>query len=169
MTPILRTQRLLLRPLVAEDAGALTPLIADYEVSKWLTHAPHPYNLQDATSFLLSQTEAAGRVWAITSGETFLGVIGVQRELGYWLGRPHWRQGYMSEAARAVVQDWFDDSTNAELTSGHFLGNHGSRGVLSGLGFRDTHMETVASAARGADVQLQRMKLTRQMWEVKHG
>lgn len=169
MTHILCTQRLLLRPLVAEDAGTLTPLIADFEVSKWLTHAPYPYTLKDGHAFVARQSASEGRVWTITQDDTLMGVIGVQRELGYWLGRPFWRQGYMAEAARAVTDNWFGDEDHQALISGHFVGNTGSRAVLAGLGFADTHTEDVHSLARDQEVPLQRMRLTRQTWETRIG
>jgi [ribosomal protein S5]-alanine N-acetyltransferase len=30
-------------------------------------------------------------------------------QLGYWIGRPYWRQGYATEAAREVVRFAFEE------------------------------------------------------------
>lgn len=167
--PVLCTQRLILRPLVAEDAEALTTLIDDYEVAKWLTVVPHPYTHADAEWFIADQAKNDGHVWAITKEDTLMGVIGDVRELGYWLGRPYWGHGYMKEAARAVTTHWYDTHASDPLISGHFLGNAGSRSVLQSLGFTDTHIEPAHSKAQDKEVQLQRMRLTRAAWEAKHG
>lgn len=163
--PVLRTQRLLLRPLVAEDAGALTPLIADFEVSRWLTVVPHPYTMADANWFIGSAHNTPGRTWAIEHDSRFIGVISVDNELGYWLGRPFWRQGFMTEAAKAVTAAWFDNPDAAALGSGYFLGNDGSCAILTGLGFRPTHVKKVPAKSLARTVDLQKMSLTRSDWE----
>lgn len=168
MTPILRTQRLLLRPLVAEDAGALTPLIGDYEVSKWLTHVPFPYTLADAKWFIASDMNLPGSNWAIEHAGTLIGSVGMSGELGYWLGRQHWRNGYMTEAVEAVVTAYFADPANTDAHSGYFVGNVGSQAILEGLGFIQTKIETVQPRSRPDMVQVQMMHLTRTTWEARH-
>lgn len=167
--PVLRTQRLLLRPLVPEDAEAITPLIGDFEVSKWLTHVPHPYSLEDAHWFITSDGNQPGQNWGIEWDGEFVGSVGCTNELGYWLGRPYWRNGFMTEAALSVVQSWFSDDGHQDLISGHFIGNIASRSILLGLGFVDTNVEEVHALAQDQLVPLQRMTLTRTKWEARHG
>ncbi len=165
MTPhVIRTRRLILRPLVTDDAVDIVPLIGDFEVAKWLTHVPHPYSMGDAVAFIDSDINRAGDNWAIEYERRVVGVIGGVTDLGYWLGRPYWRQGIMREAARAVVDAIFTDPKADKLTSGHFEGNAGSRTILTGLGFADTHFTTVHASAQDREVPLQRMKLTRARW-----
>jgi RimJ/RimL family protein N-acetyltransferase len=150
---------------VAEDAEALTPLIGEYEVSKWLTVVPHPYTLADAHWFIGSDGNQPVKNWAITHQNRLVGVIGTTSELGYWLGRAHWRQGIMAEAAQVVVNAHFTQSDAADMASGYFTGNAGSQAILTGLGFVDTHVEQVHSKAQDKIVPLQRMKLTRSDWQ----
>ncbi len=112
----IKTDRLLLRPLGPADAPALVPLIGDYEVSRWLSVVPHPYTLADGETFV---REIAGP-WdrAITLAGELIGVVGISGGLGYWLGRPFWGHGYMSEAAAALVGAWFAED-GASNTSDH--------------------------------------------------
>lgn len=165
----IHTARLILRPLVSDDADALTQLIGDYEVSKWLSVVPHPYTRADADWFINSDLNEPGQTYALDAGDGIMGVISTEDELGYWLGRPFWRKGYMSEAASAVMQAWLDDPANADMTSGYFLGNEGSKRILSDLGFQPTAVEDTESRARGETVQSQRVLLTRQNWMARHG
>ena len=41
--------------------------------------------------------------------DRFMGVVGITGHLGYWLGKPFWGQGYMTEAAGALVDAYFDE------------------------------------------------------------
>jgi ribosomal-protein-alanine N-acetyltransferase len=60
-------------------------------------------------------------------------------ELGFHIRFELWRQGYASEAARAVVTHAFDAIEAAALFAGHHPDNAVSRRILARLGFRYTH------------------------------
>lgn len=49
---VLKTERLLLRPLRQEDIPQLLPLIGAREVAATTLRIPHPYTLEDAIAFL---------------------------------------------------------------------------------------------------------------------
>ena len=162
----LRTERLVLRPLTRDDIPDLVAGLDDYDVSRWLTVVPYPYCPEDAEEFI-AHLEAAGGFdgYGITrEGGPVMGVVGIDESLGYWLGRAYHGQGYMTEAAAALVAHWFAESGAEALTSGYFTGNAASAAVLGKLGFRPTHDETVASRARGTTVTIHRMRLTRADW-----
>ncbi|MEM8789159.1 MAG: GNAT family N-acetyltransferase [Pseudomonadota bacterium] len=163
---ILTTARLVLRPLAPADAAPITRLIGDWEVARWLTQVPYPYGLSDAKDFLGRTAEKPG-YWAITLGTEQappIGVISLRpgQGLGYWLGQAHWGQGYVPEAARAVLAAHFA-SADRPVLSGHHRGNARSRHVLLSLGFVDTDRITV-EGAKGPE-HLQRMQLTRAGWQ----
>jgi len=164
------TARLRLRPLTPEDAARIAALCADPEVSRWLARVPHPYALADAEAFLMSVAENGDRTWAIASpGEGLVGVVGIDGpdgnlELGYWLGRPYWGRGWMSEAARAAVDAAFAEGAGA-LQSGAFEGNHASLAIQARLDFREIGRRLVYSAARGAEALHIDTTLTRAEWE----
>lgn len=163
---IIETARLILRPLDMADVEDMTRLIGDIEVSRWLTVVPHPYGLADARQFI---GNIAG-VWdrAIEIEGAFAGVVGLSNQLGYWLGRPYWCKGYMSEASKAAVASWFEDG-GRNLGSGYFVGNEGSKRILSGLGFKPTVIEPTVSVATGIKTPMQKMALKRADWLARNG
>jgi ribosomal-protein-alanine N-acetyltransferase len=56
--------------------------------------------------------------------------------LGYWVGAPFARQGYMREALLAVVHYAFTDLDLSRLEAGCLPENAASRGVLEKVGFK---------------------------------
>jgi RimJ/RimL family protein N-acetyltransferase len=155
--------RVTLRALVAQDAGAIAAGLADWEVTRWLTRVPFPYVLADAESFL-GDPVSQGAMAIVVEG-CFAGVvhIGHEDELGYWLTSAAQGQGTMTTAATALVAAHFDKG-GSTLTSGYHLGNVTSCNVLEKLGFRvagHSHVRT----ARGDDIVLRRMILTPQDWQ----
>lgn len=165
MTETIHTARLTLRPLRPEDAATLTALVGDLDVAQWLTLVPHPYKLADAEAFITAHQDTA-RFWAITLQDHLVGVISIGSELGYWLGKPHWGQGLMTEAATAVVAHHFERSREA-LPSGYHLGNAASCNVLTKLGFRPSERRVAHSRATGQMVTIQGMELSRAEWEAR--
>jgi ribosomal-protein-alanine N-acetyltransferase len=55
--------------------------------------------------------------------------------LGYWIGATHARNGYMTEAVRAVVGHAFEDLDLSRIESACLPENEASRGVLERCGF----------------------------------
>jgi ribosomal-protein-alanine N-acetyltransferase len=56
--------------------------------------------------------------------------------LGYWIGQPFARQGYMSEAIRALVHYAFTDLDLSRIEAACLPENVASRGLLEKCGFR---------------------------------
>lgn len=155
-----RTERLLLRPAWAEDAPALFAAIGDEAVVRNLARAPWPYRLADAEAFLgqpRAPHDPSLLIFRRTDGAPLLiGGIGIAAdgdggsELGYWVARAHWGQGYASEAGRAMVAAARDALRLDRLVAGHFLDNPASGRVLRKLGFKPTGtIRSRHSAARG--------------------
>lgn len=164
MDTLLSTRRLTLQPLVRQDATRIARLINDIEVARWLTNVPHPYTTADADAFLDRQKDTAGHTYGIHGTEGFMGVVSIVKQLGYWLGRPFWGQGVMSEAARAVVDAYFKAEAGA-LSSGYLLGNGASARILEKLGFERTEIIESPVPSLGQTVANQQMRLTRSRWE----
>lgn len=56
--------------------------------------------------------------------------------LGYWMGHPYARQGFMREALQAVVHHAFNELDLSRLEAGCLPENAASRGVLEKAGFK---------------------------------
>ncbi|HYD36094.1 MAG TPA: GNAT family N-acetyltransferase [Allosphingosinicella sp.] len=157
-----RTERLLLRPGWKEDAPALFQAICDPRIVRNLAQAPWPYRFTDAEAFLARETaphEARCLIFLRTaSAPRLIGGIGIgsmpgsQHELGYWIARSHWGQGFATEAGRAVIANARHSLRLKRLSAGHFVDNPASGRVLAKLGFQPVGATAPRySAGRGAE------------------
>lgn len=145
--PVIETERLVLRPFVMEDVPWVVEYAGARETYDGTLCMPHPYAEEDAVKWISSHNSrffnGQGLESAITLNGEFIGVVGLsisknhnRAEIGYWLGKPHWNRGYMSEAVKAVVQYAFEELELNKITSRHFPHNPGSGRVLEKAGFR---------------------------------
>lgn len=155
-TPVLHTDRLTLRPFRLGDASAFVALAGDPAVARMTSDIPHPLHVWQCRRWL---RQARGEVrFAIERHEELIGGVGYfchrQRigELGFWLGRPFWGEGFATEAARAVVRYAFTDGRLTALTSANFIDNPASARTLSKLAFAANGRMRTMSVARGHEV-----------------
>ena len=175
----LQTTRLLLRPPERNDIPTLVPLIGDWEVAKNLSRVPFPYAEADAYAFFdQSQAKRANGTdfnFAIVckADTAYIGGCGVhlrengEWEFGYWIGKPHWRKGYATEAARALVGFAFATLKIDTLTAGWFVDNPASGHVLEKLGCVRTGTDERECRSRGHSVVCNTVTLTREQFEMK--
>jgi RimJ/RimL family protein N-acetyltransferase len=154
MEPItLTTDRLLLRPLVPEDADAVHAACQDPQIPRWTT-VPSPYTRQDAADFIGQMCAGGWRDDSLynfgvftADGGTLVGSMGLvrlagalpppnrQAELGYWTAKEARGKGYTVEAGREVCR-WAFESLGAERVEWCAeAGNEGSRAVALKIGF----------------------------------
>ncbi|WP_313434119.1 GNAT family N-acetyltransferase [Novosphingobium sp.] len=141
-----RSERLFLRPGWPEDQDELLGLIADESVVRNLTRAPWPYTGEDARRFLDAPQDMMLPRFLITQpgahGTRIIGCIGLsvlegQTNLGYWIARDQWGQGFASEAVRAVLS-LARAIGHKRIVASHFVDNPASGRVLEKSGFRPT-------------------------------
>lgn len=115
----LTTARLVVRTLREGDAEAIHRYASAREIAATTLNIPHPYPPEAAPLFIASARDAMQRgeslVCAITHEGELMGCIGLRidamhnrAEMGYWIGKPFWGQGYTSEAAQRLVAYGFD-------------------------------------------------------------
>ena len=177
MTPTLVTDRLILRPPQEGDAEPIALFLNDLDVAGNLARVPFPYHLSDARAWLRTQRAdfAPNAVnFAIElAGVGYVGHIGYQpmggnAVIGYWLGKPHWGRGIMSEAAATVI-DWYFGATDAPaIYSGVFYFNHASLAIQHRLGFTETGRSTLLCLARSAELEHIDTILTRGVWKARN-
>jgi len=158
--PVIATQRLTLRAPAKADVGRVASFCVDPDVARMTTRMPSPYTRDHAEDFVArcgTQDRARDNTFAIAlEGEGLVGVIGMFTtlegtvELGYWIGRPYWGQGYATEAARGAL-DWARSAWKKRyVVAGHFADNDASGRVLVKAGFLYTGVvEHKPSIARG--------------------
>jgi RimJ/RimL family protein N-acetyltransferase len=142
----LETERLILRSLEMADAPTIHLLVNEREIALNTLLIPYPYPPGAAEEWIQSTLErdlADGCSLAITdkhSGQ-FMGAIGLsitrehyKAEIGYWLGKPYWNQGYVSEAARRLIQFGFEEMGLNRIYAAHFMRNPASGRVMQKAG-----------------------------------
>jgi RimJ/RimL family protein N-acetyltransferase len=164
-----RTPRLLLRPGFPEDAPALAAAISDKAIAHNLSVVPWPYTLRDAEAFLASPKDPVLPSFLIfertDKAPRLVGACGLGRrpsgavEMGYWIARPYWRQGFATEACGALI-DVGRALGLGSLESSHFIDNPASGRVLEKLGFEPLGIIAPRmSCARGEEVPARLMRL----------
>ena len=142
-----RSDRLLLRPIWPEDWQGIFTGIADEGVVRNLASAPWPYSETDARDFASRPIDPHMPRFLITraSDAAIVGCIGIdpspvdedEVEIGYWIARPFWGQGFATEAARGVLEI-AGTLGYLRVVASHFLDNPASGKVLRKLGFDAT-------------------------------
>ncbi|HLO77514.1 MAG TPA: bifunctional GNAT family N-acetyltransferase/(deoxy)nucleoside triphosphate pyrophosphohydrolase [Magnetospirillum sp.] len=176
----LLSARLRLRPLTAADAPRLAALLDDWEVVKHTAAIPHPYTLADGESFAATMAEKArarigiALVMERTLDKQVIGLIGFGTEtdgtpeLGWWVGREFWGQGYASEAARRLLRHLFADLGYASVWATAHPDNAASRAVMTKLGMELANHQRVALPARGQSVVMPIHTLDAATWTAAH-
>ncbi|MEM8703461.1 MAG: GNAT family N-acetyltransferase [Pseudomonadota bacterium] len=155
----IETNRLVLRRPSLADVDRVTDLAGAYEVSKWLTRVPWPYQRSHAVAWIESAAaaDASELTFFMDDGSGAIGAVGLANwretpSIGYWLGQPYWGRGLMSEAVDAVLGFAFDRLGASEVRSSVFDHNHASLRLQQKFGFRETGRDLQMSLARGNEV-----------------
>lgn len=149
--PVLETPRLRLRPFRPDDLDAYhTAVYSDADVTRFLPGgAPRPI---DRTRDLIAAFNAnwaahgiGGLAVILKDGERLIGHCGLiqvgisslpdpEAEVFYAIGKEHWGQGLVPEAARAVIEDGFTRAGLDRIIALAVPANSASRRVMEKLG-----------------------------------
>src|SRR5512145_987883 len=95
-TPVLETERLVLRAPRFEDAKAIARLANDRCIAENTTRIPHPYRLADAEAFIAAVNKSQSELAYLISlnhqqivGCGLAQLDGPEPDLGYCLGAPY--------------------------------------------------------------------------------
>jgi RimJ/RimL family protein N-acetyltransferase len=170
--PVLKTERLVLRAPRPEDAKPITGLINDRRIAENTARIPHPYSLADARAFLaqVNRDRSEPSFLITLSDGTIIGGCGIQvsngpdPELGYWIGVPYWGRGYVTEAARALIDHAFGELGCERLSSRARVSNPASRRVLEKCGFQWTGVSLIRIRALKSSAPVDCFRLDRGLW-----
>ena len=146
---ILKTERLNLRPLQADDAAAMHLMMSDAEVMAfWDSEViDDPALTQDILDRQLEEVARdQARYWTIQlgTGGDFVGVCDLSEidrrhsraDVGFMVARRYWGGGYTFEAMHAVIGHASQALRLKRLQARTHLGNVRSMRLLDRLGFR---------------------------------
>jgi len=168
---VLETERLTLRSPTLADVKAIARLANDRRIAENARRLPHPYLQEHAVEFVRSIAENRNElVFLIEQNFVPIGMTGISwsepesPELGYWLGFEHWGQGFGTEAARAVIDHFFEDYNHDILFAGARVANPMSRNILEKCGFQWTGVELHRFEALGSSSPVDCFRLSRSVW-----
>lgn len=162
--PVLETERLILRPIVADDADAVFAYARDPDVGLDAGWPPHR-DIEDSLAFI-TRIACGPHVYGVFEkidevddrDETgpCIGSVGLIPDphrqnvdnlmLGYALAKPAWEEGYMTEAFREILRHGFEELGLSSVTVTHYTFNDRSRRVIEKCGF------TFEGVMRGMEV-----------------
>ncbi|KYG62475.1 acetyltransferase [Bdellovibrio bacteriovorus] len=148
--PTLKTDRLILRPFEISDGPRVMKLAGDPEIAATTLAVPHPYLEGMAETWISRHQEnfekGTGLQFAIVlkSTDELIGCIDFcamskahnKAEIGYWVGRPFWGQGYCSEACQALIKYGFEELKLNRIVARHMSGNPASGKVMIKSGMK---------------------------------
>lgn len=144
---ILKTDRLILRPIIKGDLDAIFEHAKNPNVGPnagWKPHADKAETKKIMKELFIGKDT----VWAITlkDDDSLIGVVGLEsdpkrsnsdiRMIGYWLDESHWGHGIMSEAAKEVIRYGFEELNLPMITANCFTYNIASKTIIEKLGMR---------------------------------
>jgi RimJ/RimL family protein N-acetyltransferase len=171
-TPVLETERLVLRAPRLGDAKVIATLANDRRIAENTSRIPHPYRLADAQEFIATANQSANEtIFVVTlRNGGLIGACGLMTpvddntEIGYWLGVKHWGQGYATEAVRAMIDHAFADLDCEALQAAARVTNPASRRVLEKCGFQWTGAGLRRVRALNSSAPVDRFRLDRGLW-----
>jgi RimJ/RimL family protein N-acetyltransferase len=135
-----------LRPWNLDDRESLVYHANNYNIARYMTDRfPHPYTLQDATSFIqMASTGVPTNILAIEVDKKAVGGIGLHMqpdiyrknaEMGYWLGEQFWGKGIITNAIIEMTRYGFANWDINRIFARPFGTNKASQRVLEKAGF----------------------------------
>lgn len=148
--PIIKSERINLRPFTFNDAQDVQRLAGDKKIAETTLDIPHPYPDGAAENWISNhQKECAENksiIWAITikdSGE-LVGAIDFKlrpefnkAEFGFWIGVPFWNKGYASEALSVILKFGFEELKLNKIFAHHMITNPASGNVMMKNGLKE--------------------------------
>jgi [ribosomal protein S5]-alanine N-acetyltransferase len=147
--PTINTDRLILRPFTLADAPEVQKHAGRFEIADTTLNMPHPYPDGAAESWIGTHQ----KTWELGSGLTLamtlkdsgqvIGAIGLtinkdhcRAEMGYWTAVPHWKKGYCTEAARALLDYGFTELKLNRIYAFYLVRNPASGKVMQKIGMK---------------------------------
>jgi [ribosomal protein S5]-alanine N-acetyltransferase len=165
--PTLESERLILRRLEWKDAALVYEYMQERDIAYNTLVIPYPYP-EGAAEEWIGRTQELGDkgqdfTFAVTrkADSLFMGACGIglnpehrRADIGYWLGKPFWGQGYMSEAARRVIQFGFEELDLNRIYAAYFTRNPASRRVMekAGMTYEGAHRQMFLKWGEFVDV-----------------
>ena len=139
-----------LTQITEADKPSLLKYINDPDIYKYTLKIPYPYKEEDADFWInfVEESRIKERVlkyWTIKNErDELIGGIGFNTkygklshkdEIGYWLGKPFWNKGIMTDVVKKTCEIGFSEFNLTRIEATVFTRNTASKKVLYKAGF----------------------------------
>ena len=173
------TERLLLRPWMESDAESLYEYAKDPDIGPAAGWPPHVSieNSREIIKTILSEPEnyavclmrdnrAIGSIGFHKPTQTKTKMSEKELEIGFWIGKPFWGNGYIPEAVRILLKYAFRDLGCDAVWCGYYDGNEKSKRTQEKCGFIYHHTEKDKPNKIMGDLRTENYnRLTKEEWE----
>lgn len=140
---VLRIGQLLLRAAEPGDLHDLHAIFSNADAMRYWSTAPHESlaRTQESLDHMIAAAARNLTYFVIENHARVIGMAGLYEgdEIGFMLHPAHWRKGYGTQALQAIIPYLFDITDLAQLTADVDPRNAASIGLLTSLGFQETH------------------------------
>jgi [ribosomal protein S5]-alanine N-acetyltransferase len=141
-----------LSELHPSDKPAVVQHLNDRDIYERTLRIPFPYTEDHADEWLAlvgrntSQQGCPVQFAIRNTDEALIGACGIdgiqvrqshRGEVGYWLAKPYWGRGIMTEVVRRLCQHGFEEFGLGKIIAHVFVLNHASARVLQKCGFQE--------------------------------
>ncbi len=176
----IRTPRLLLREYAEHDFDDMFAFESDPLVVQYVCYGPFSKEeCWQQLTYHIAHQQAEPRTYyhlaiVLPQAERVIGWCGLEltgqrnkeAEIGYALNRRHWGQGYMTEAAQAMLKKGFETMNLHRIFAACHPANAGSIRVLEKLGMRYEGCLRAQKSCRGAWRDVAIYALLEDEWKV---
>ena len=176
--PELHTERLLLKPLTAEDASQIQVLYPRWEIVRYMVSSvPWPYPDNGAENYvnnvaLPDMKKGIAWFWTIRHRQTpdeLMGLICLydveDNNRGFWLAPEYQGQGFMREACNVATDYWFNTLNKTVLRAPKAALNSRSKRISDSSGMRLIRTEKKEYVSGLLDSEL--WEITRDEWNAR--
>ncbi|MBC9245499.1 GNAT family N-acetyltransferase [Paracoccus sp. 11-3] len=147
------------------DVQAITAAMSDWQVAQWLSAPPWPYLEQHARDYVAGVSDAE---YAIRVDGMFAGTVRANGSFGIWVAPKYQGQDIACRASVLALTRKFRAGTSI-CHARYMIGNKRSAALLSSLGFQPVGQSRIRAEARGTEVDIVSMELTRTDFARLHG
>ena len=132
----LHSERLTFRKYEVNDKDVLIKLLNDKEMSQWTERIPYPY-LEKHADWWIEKGSKEKYVFAITKEKRLIGTINIspKGEIGCWIGKKYWNQGFATETITRIKQYGFEELGLEKIWAATHKENKAPMKVLEKNGF----------------------------------
>lgn len=172
------TERLILRPWRETDAHSLFEYAKDPAVGPITGWMPHK-NVEESLK-VIKDILVGKECYAICLREDDVAIGSIELkfyprtdmtskddecELGYWIGKPFWNRGLVTEAAFELLRHAFEDLKISTVWCGYYEGNMRSKRVQEKLGFVFHHTCNEVPVPLLGEIRTEHINyMTRERW-----